>query len=73
VDNIGQSGVTVALHHLTGITQLLSKNYCFTMDSFDSETITHVEVMTGTSFAALHQQLDEMDLGLSWIDIRRSY
>lgn len=66
VDNIGQSGVTVVLHHLTGITQWLSKNYCFTMASFDSETITHVEVMTGTSFAALHQQLDEMDLGLSW-------
>lgn len=67
VDNGGQWGVTVVLHHLTGITQLQGNNYCFTKTpSWDSEKITHVQVMTGTSFAELHQQLDEMHLGLSW-------
>ena len=59
-------GVTVVLHHLTGITQFLSSNYCFSLPFFNIDNITHVEVMTGTSFADLHQTLDEMGLGLSW-------
>jgi L-gulonolactone oxidase len=66
-NNGGQWGVTVVLHHLTGITQLLGNHSCFTMmTSWDAEEITHIEVMTGTSFAQLYQQLDDMHLALSW-------
>ena len=64
MDPVGNMGTTLVLHDLSGITQVLNTQYCST--SFDLDDITHVEVMAGTSFAALHQELEDAGLGLSW-------
>eukprot|EP00882_Tetradesmus_deserticola_P033948 GHRQ01038828.1.p1 GENE.GHRQ01038828.1~~GHRQ01038828.1.p1 ORF type:complete len:271 (-),score=60.53 GHRQ01038828.1:195-1007(-) len=47
----GSAGITLALHKLNGITQV---------------TDTHVEVLAGTSFAQLFQELHAMNLTLAW-------
>jgi FAD/FMN-containing dehydrogenase len=47
----GARGATLALHMLSGITQL---------------NATHAEVLAGTSFAALFEELHSKGLGLAW-------
>lgn len=47
----GSTGITLALHKLNGITNM---------------TATHVEVLAGTSFAQLFQELSAMNLTLAW-------
>lgn len=47
----GSAGITLALHKLSGITKVSQ---------------THVEVLAGTSFAQLYQELDSMGLTLAW-------
>jgi len=65
-DHGGNMGETVVLHHLSGITQFLSKQYCFPSSSLKVEEMTEVEVLVGTSFAELHKQLEGRGLALSW-------
>jgi len=65
-NTLGNLGITVALHKLSGITQFLNKNYCLVSNTFNPYQVTDIEVMTGTSFVELHQKLDEIGLSLSW-------
>jgi hypothetical protein len=58
-------GITIALHHLSGITGFFhSSNRSMCLAHLDS--VNEVEVMTGTSFAVLHKELDNLGLGLAW-------
>jgi FAD binding domain/D-arabinono-1,4-lactone oxidase len=63
IHNESKSGATIALHKLSGITQLLSDDTCLLSPS---GKITKVEVFAGTSFAKLHKELDDIGLSLSW-------
>ena len=57
----GSHGTTIALHKLSGITNLVRP------DLPGQEGRGEVEVLTGTSFAYLHDELAQRGLALAWL------